>query len=103
MARKGTLLALVLALTSTTVHGQQLAKPVRLEAGGRPIDIGGVGHSAPFVGDIDGDGKQDLLVGTFSGGQLRIYRNRGTNQEPKFDAKFDLLLDGAADGTVPTG
>jgi hypothetical protein len=96
-------LALGLALPAPQAGGQELAKPVRLEAGGRQINIGGVGHSAPFLADIDGDGKLHLLVGTFSEGQLRIYRNRGTNRAPKFDAKYDLLLDGKADGTVPTG
>jgi hypothetical protein len=92
-----------MALAAPDVRGQELAKPVRLEAGGQPINIGGVGHSAPFLADIDGDGKLHLLVGTFSEGQLRIYRNLGTNKAPKFDAKFDLLLDGKAEGSVPTG
>jgi hypothetical protein len=94
---------LVLALVASTARGQDLAKPVRAEAGGQPIDIGGVGHSAPFLADFYGDGKLHLLVGTFSEGQLRIYRNVGTNQAPKFDSKYDVLLDGSADGTVPTG
>ena len=96
-------LALALALPPSNANGQDLAKPVRLEAGGQPINIGGVGHSAPLLADIDGDGKLHLLVGTFSGGQLRIYRNLGTNQSPKFDGKYDVLLDGKPEGTVPTG
>ncbi|HMF18471.1 MAG TPA: hypothetical protein VKE98_14775 [Gemmataceae bacterium] len=94
---------LLLVLLAPVSRGQDLGKPVRLEAGGQPINIGGVGHSAPFLADIYGDGKLHLLVGTFSDGQLRIYRNIGTNRAPKFDAKFDLLLDGKAEGTVPTG
>jgi hypothetical protein len=94
---------LVGLLVPTWSNGQELAKPVRLEAGGQPINIGGVGHAAPFLADFYGDGKLHLLVGTFSEGQLRVYRNVGTNDAPKFDAKYDLLLDGKADGTVPTG
>src|SRR6266478_9951766 len=90
------ILGLALALPAPVASGQELAKPVRLEASGQPINIGGVGHSAPFLADIDGDGKLHLLVGTFSEGQLRIYRNLGTNRAPKFDAKYDVLLDGKA-------
>ncbi len=36
--------------------------PVRLEAGGKVIDTD-IGRAAPFVGDFDGDGVNDLLVG----------------------------------------
>jgi hypothetical protein len=92
-----------LLLPAARSSAQELAKPVRLEAGGKPLDIGGVGHAAPFLADFYGDGKLHLLVGTFSEGQLRIYRNHGTNLDPKFGAKYDVLLDGKADGTVPTG
>jgi hypothetical protein len=97
------LLACGLTLPAAGGETPRLAKPVALQAGGQAINIGGVGHSAPCVHDIDGDGNLDLLVGTFSQGQLRIYRNRGTNKAPKFDAKYDLLLDGKPEGTVPTG
>lgn len=95
--------ALALGVALPHAGAQKLAKPVRLEAGGQPINVGGVGHSAPFLADIDGDGKVHLMVGTFEGGQLRIYRNVGSNREPRFDAKYDMLLDGKPDGTVPSG
>lgn len=48
-----------------------------------PIDV--EGFAAPFVGDFDEDGKNDLLVGQCQAGRLRIYRNVGTNALPKFD------------------
>ena len=44
---------------------------------GKPLDVARDGHSAPFVGDFDGDGKRDLLVGQYHEGRLRVYRNRG--------------------------
>jgi hypothetical protein len=97
-----TALVITLALT-LNVRGQDLAKPIRVEADGKPINIGGVGHSAPAVADFYGDGKPHLLVGAFSEGQLRIYRNVGTRHAPRFNAKHDLLLDGRPEGTVPTG
>lgn len=78
-----------------------LAEPVRLLAGGKPIDTE-VGHAAPFVCDFDGDGVQDLLVGQFGQGLLWIYRNEGTDAVPKLAAGVKFKQ-GAEDGRVPYG
>jgi hypothetical protein len=78
-----------------------LAPPVRIEAAGKPIDTE-IGHAAPFVGDFDGDGVNDLLVGQFGQGLLWIYRNEGTNAQPKL-AAGTKFKGGADDGRVPTG
>ena len=79
----------------------ELESPVRIEAEGKPIDTD-FGHAAPLVGDFDGDGVHDLLVGQFGEGILWIYRNEGTNSAPKFaaGAKFQ---NGTKEGRVPTG
>ncbi len=74
---------------------------MRLEAAGKPIDTA-VGHAAPFVGDFDGDGVRDLLVGQFGDGILWIYRNVGTNARPKLAAGVKFK-NGNPDGRVPTG
>lgn len=79
----------------------ELAEPVRIEAGGKPIDTE-IGHAAPFVCDFDGDGVQDLLVGQFGNGQLWIFRNEGTNAQPKLAAGIKFK-EGGKDGTVPCG
>jgi hypothetical protein len=79
----------------------ELLPPVRLEAGGKPIDTA-VGHAAPCVCDFDGDGVNDLLVGQFGEGILWIFKNQGTNGQPKL-AAGTKFKDGAKDGTVPTG
>lgn len=75
---------------------RELAPPVRLEAAGKVIDTD-VGHAAPFVGDFDGDGVKDLLVGQFGDGVLWIYRNEGTNTQRKLAAGVKFP------GRVPTG
>ncbi len=59
------------------------ASPFRVQAGGSYITVN-VGHAAPCVADLDGDGVNDLLVGQFGEGKLRIYRNYGTNEKPEF-------------------
>ena len=79
----------------------ELSPPVRVEAGGKPIDTD-VGHAAPFVGDFDGDGRPDLLVGQFGGGALWVFKNEGTAKDFRLAAgrKFK---DGAETGVVPAG
>lgn len=79
----------------------ELAAPVRILAAAEPIDTE-IGHAAPFVTDWDGDGTQDLLVGQFGGGVLRIFRNEGTNATPRLAEGVRFQADGR-DGTVPTG
>ncbi len=78
-----------------------LAQPVRLEAAGKPIDTE-IGHAAPFVCDFDQDGIKDLLVGQFGKGILWIYRNEGTNSQPKL-ASGVKFKQGKEDGCVPYG
>jgi len=80
---------------------RELEPPVRLEAVGKPVDTD-IGHAAPFVCDFDGDGAKDLLVGQFGQGLLWVYRNEGTNSEPKLAAGTKFKK-GAEDGTVPSG
>ena len=82
-------------------NSDELLAPVMVQAGGQPIDVE-VGHAAPFVGDIDHDGKLDLLVGQFGEGKLRIYKNLGSNEKPTFD-KYDWFVAGAELGVVPAG
>ena len=77
----------------------ELAPPIKLTAGSKPIDVE-VGHAAPCVADLKGDGKPCLLVGQFGEGKLRVYPNLGTKAEPRFD-KFEWFRAGGKLGTVP--
>ena len=88
-------------LLCSTALAQELRKPIQLKAGDQPIDTE-VGHAGPFVYDWDGDGKRDLLVGQFGGGKLKIYRNLGTNEQPKFGEPEWFKVGGEV-VTTPTG
>lgn len=100
----GSLAPLVLVLAGLAPGADrpsELLPPVRLEAAGKPIDTA-VGHAAPFVGDFDGDGVKDLLVGQFGDGILWVYKNVGTNARPKLAAGLQFK-GGSKEGRVPTG
>jgi len=74
--------------------------PVRLVAADGVIDCGpSWGHSSPWVADVDGDGVSDLVVGDFSG-LFHLYRNEGTNKQPRY-AKVVNLQAGGVDAKVP--
>jgi hypothetical protein len=80
----------------------ELLPPVAVLAGGRPLDVERDGHSAPFVGDIDGDGLPALLVGQYHEGRLRIYKNVGAKNRPRFDS-YKWFEAGGKVATVPVG
>jgi FG-GAP repeat len=87
-----------------------LAPPFAVTVDGVPIDLianrwlsnwAGV-DSFPWLGDFDGDGKLDLLVGQHGreksiDGHLRIYRNLGGKGEPRLAKPIWF------DDQVPTG
>lgn len=107
LSRSNRVLRLLLSFAVTAFAGAaaiagELQAPIQVTAGGKPIDVEYEGHSAPFYGDVDEDGVNDLLVGQFREGRLRIYRNLGTNAEPRFE-DFVWFRDGAEDGRVPEG
>ena len=97
-------IAIYLATSGALVGvADELEKPfLLLLADGEPLNVGGVGYATPFVGDFDGDGKRDLLVGQFSSGKLRIYNNEGTDEQPRFN-DFEWFQDDAKTGGVPAG
>lgn len=47
-------------------------------------------NTAPTLGDLDGDGDLDMLVGEASGA-LNLYRNTGTRTAPKFELVSDTF------------
>jgi hypothetical protein len=75
-------------------------KERQLQAGGKPLHVNG--DAGPFACDWDGDGKLDLLVGQYHDGRLRIYRNTGTNAQPKFES-YTWFEAGGTIARVPVG
>ena len=97
------LAASLVVFSLAAIQADELEKPFQLLAGDQPLDIGGIGYAAPFVGDFDLDGRRDLLVGQFREGKMRIFLNQGSNETPKFGAEYVWFQDGAETGRVPTG
>jgi len=79
-----------------------LERPVLLEAGGQPIDVGPLGshaHASPWIADVDCDGDEDLLVGDFPG-NFWFYSNEGTDKNPEYASAVKLQA-GGVDAKVP--
>ena len=88
----------------------QLEQPFLVMAGDQPVLTEKHGLAAPALWDWDGDGKRDLLVGEFEtnsgenfpmgadGSTMRVYRNVGTDANPKFAAGFQWARD--TEGTI---
>jgi hypothetical protein len=65
------------------------ADPVKIEAGGKPVDV--FGMPSPNLADFDGDGDLDLLCGEFIDG-FTYFPNVGTRKDPKYAAGRRLPL-----------
>jgi hypothetical protein len=68
------------------------AKPVRLEADGRPVDV--YGSPSPVFADFRGTGKLDLICGEFMDG-LTFFENVGTRTAPRYATGRRLRHNGA--------
>ncbi len=81
-----------LVLMSLIAGSQAIFKaPERITlTNGIPIDV--IGYAAPAFGDVDGDGKRDLIIGWRDLG-FHTYLNQGTNQAPVFSEPAVIEVD----------
>lgn len=56
------------------------------------MDFRGLYHYAPAFGDLDGDGKLDILMGSFSA-KMAWYKSDGTSASPHFAMADSVLLE----------
>ena|SRR6516164_1857605 len=89
-------------LFSAEEQPASLLPPVQILADGKLLDVEREGHAAPFVGDFFEDGTLALLVGQFHQGRLRIYRNRGTRTNPRFES-YVWFKAGGEIASIPVG
>ncbi len=86
------LLSAILVAGVGTGSPAEFHPPTRLMADGAPVRVEDPGWACPCWADMDGDGMKDLLVGQFSGGKIRVYKNLGAG---KLAAGDWLKADGA--------
>jgi len=67
------------------------AKPRKIIAGGKPVDV--YGMPSPNFADFDGDGDLDLICGEFVD-SFTWFENTGTRKQPKYAAGRHLTYSG---------
>ncbi len=74
-----------------TTEDPRYAEPVKVLAGGEPVDV--YGMPSPNFADFDGDGDLDLLCGEFIDG-FTYFQNTGSRTKPEYAAGRRLMYEG---------
>jgi len=90
------ILILMLCINSITIS-QNMGDPFLVKSGVDVIDCQTL-NSAALCADYDGDGLQDLIVGTIRG-NFKFYKNIGTASVPVYDG-FTLIQANGKDALI---
>lgn len=71
------LTAALLGAPAAAARAADFEPPVRLMAGDAAVRVESPGYACPCLADLDGDGKNELLVGQFRQGKIRVFRHEG--------------------------
>ncbi|MHC4434426.1 MAG: FG-GAP repeat domain-containing protein [Planctomycetota bacterium] len=74
-----------------TTENPKYAKPEKILAGGKPVDV--YGMPSPSFADFDADGDLDLICGEFVD-KFTWFENTGTRAQPEFAAGRHLIYQG---------
>lgn len=86
---KNLLLGMAVCCISTTVFAQEMEKPVSIFEK-EPTRLL---YAAPVFEDMDNDGLEDLVLGTFVG-EFLFFKNKGTKTNPVYDTYTNVQANG---------
>lgn len=72
--------AILLAGSASYGRAQSFEPPIRLKAGDAAIRVESPGYAFPCWADVKGSGKQQLVVGQFAQGKMKVFNHLGKQE-----------------------
>ena len=85
--------AILLFSSSVSAWDPVFEEPFQIETVTGDFDF--ASHPDPCIADWDGDGLEDLIVGQFSGGKIKWWKNVGSLGDPQFSYQGLIYADGS--------